>query len=65
ALEHNEEGRIIVIEFGTFSLVNLYVPNNGVKPTSFLRRRQKWDIVLSGFVKAHPRPLVIVGDLNV
>ncbi|CAM9377029.1 unnamed protein product, partial [Choristocarpus tenellus] len=36
--EHHEEGRVIVVDFHTFSMVNLYVPNNGVKDTSFLRR---------------------------
>lgn len=37
--EHHPEGRVIVLEFLSFTLVILYVPNNGVKAESFRRRR--------------------------
>lgn len=36
--EHHREGRVIALEYPSFTLVALYVPNNGVTQDSFRRR---------------------------
>ena len=35
---HHREGRVIALEYASFTLVALYVPNNGVTLESFRRR---------------------------
>lgn len=35
---HNSEGRVIVLEYPSVTVVALYVPNNGAKDESFERR---------------------------
>lgn len=54
-------GRIVVTEFDTFTLVNVYTLNSGNKESY----RKEWDIRFRDFISKLPRPLVIVGDLNV
>ncbi|CAN0546653.1 unnamed protein product, partial [Laminaria digitata] len=36
--EHHREGRVIALEYASFTLLVLYVPNNGTTPESFRRR---------------------------
>eukprot|EP00752_Nemacystus_decipiens_P016475 g14728.t1 len=63
--EHNSEGRVIVLEYPSVTVVALYVPNNGVKEESFERRR-KWDATLRHFASEFSKgPLIVCGDLNV
>lgn len=70
---HDDEGRIILLEFATFQLLATYSPNNGTSDDYFKRRRD-WDASITAFVaKTHERavskpplarPLIYVGDLN-
>lgn len=64
--EHDQEGRVICLEFEDFFLVNVYVPNSG----SGLKRldyRSEWDQAfanyLSGLLKK--KQLIVTGDFNV
>ncbi len=50
--EHHVDGRIILIEFQKFFLLNTYAPNNGMNETSFARRRE-WDQQLLSCFKEH------------
>jgi exodeoxyribonuclease-3 len=64
--EHDTEGRVISLEFETFFLVNVYVPNSG----SELKRlgyRQDWDKAFFDYLKDLERikPVIVCGDLNV
>jgi exodeoxyribonuclease-3 len=64
--EHDTEGRVLCLEFGTFFLVNVYVPNSG----SELKRlgyRQGWDKAFFKYLKdlEKVKPVVVCGDLNV
>ena len=48
--EHDNEGRVLCLEFDTFFLVNVYVPNSG----SELKRlgyRQDWDKAFFNYLK--------------
>jgi len=64
--EHDSEGRVLCLEYETFFLVNVYVPNSG----SELRRldyRQEWDKAFFSYLKSleEKKPVVVCGDLNV
>lgn len=65
-LEHDNEGRVITLEFEEFYLVNVYVPNSG----NDLRRldyRQKWDFAFYNYLKEleSTKPVISCGDFNV
>ncbi len=60
------EGRIQRADFGSFNLVNVYVPNsgNGLKRLDY---RESWDRAFLNYLsglRAH-KPLVLCGDMNV
>lgn len=64
--EHDNEGRVIALEFTHFILVTVYVPNSG----SELKRldyRQRWDADFLAYLKnlEEKKPVVVCGDLNV
>ena len=64
--EHDTEGRVLCLEFETFFLVNVYVPNSG----SELKRlgyRQDWDKAFFEYLKnlEKAKPVIVCGDLNV
>ena len=59
----DNEGRLIKLEFKTFTLINVYVPNAGQK----LKRidfRMDWDNKFRSYVK-DSKKTIIAGDLNV
>jgi exodeoxyribonuclease-3 len=63
---HDTEGRVLCLEFETFFLVNVYVPNSG----SELKRlgyRQDWDKEFLNYLKdlERSKPVIVCGDLNV
>jgi len=63
---HDDEGRVLTIEFPDFFVVNVYTPN----AQDDLRRlpyRMEWDEVFLAFVKEleQTKPVVFAGDLNV
>jgi exodeoxyribonuclease-3 len=65
-VEHDQEGRIITLEFDTFYLVNAYVPNSG-QELKRLNYRKEWDEHLAAYLGKldSKKPLIFTGDLNV
>ena len=63
--EHDHEGRIIVLEFAAFYLVNTYVPNSK-RELLRLPYRMKWEDDFREFVRRldETKPVIICGDLN-
>jgi exodeoxyribonuclease-3 len=64
--EHDTEGRVLCLEYETFFLVNVYVPNSG----SELKRlgyRQTWDSAFFDYLKdlEKVKPVIVCGDFNV
>ena len=64
--EHDGEGRITCLEYASFYLINVYVPNSG----SGLKRidyRKKWDVDFLKFIKQleKKKPVIVGGDFNV
>lgn len=64
--QHDSEGRVIVAEFPTFQLVNVYVPNSQRELTR-LSYRQLWDRDFAAFLRTlqAAKPVVVCGDFNV
>ncbi len=64
--EHDQEGRVITLEFDLFYLVNVYVPNSG-QELKRLDYRKVWDQHLMDYLKKLDsiKPVIFTGDLNV
>lgn len=65
-LDHQEEGRIITLEYDTFFFVNIYTPNSK-RDLSRLTERLEWEDDL--YEHLHnldaKKPVILCGDLNV
>ncbi len=65
--EHDQEGRVITLEFEEFFLVTVYTPN----AQNELRRlpyRMTWDVAFLSYLKSleeEGKPVLFCGDLNV
>lgn len=64
---HDQEGRTITLEFPTFFLVNVYVPNSKRDLSRLEYRSQQWDVDFLKYLKAleNKKPVIFCGDLNV
>ncbi len=64
--DHDQEGRVIAVEFDTFYLVNVYVPNSG-RGLPRLTYRSQWDKDFLLYLKKleKNKPVILCGDLNV
>lgn len=64
--EHDNEGRVITLEFDDFYLTNVYTPNSqhGLKRLDY---RQQWDADFLAKMKEleKKKPVIFCGDLNV
>ena len=64
--EHDQEGRVLCLEYEKFFLIDVYVPNSG----SELKRldyRQSWDQEFFKYLKnlEQQKPVIVCGDFNV
>ncbi|KAJ6230383.1 DNA-(apurinic or apyrimidinic site) lyase [Anaeramoeba flamelloides] len=64
---HDQEGRVITLEFPNFFLVNSYVPNSGRKFVRLDYRVDEWDRAMEKYLKKLDKEKVVIwcGDLNV
>ena len=64
--EHDQEGRVITLEFNNFYLVNCYTPNSQRELTR-LDYRQKWEDDFRNYLVnlSKQKPVILCGDLNV
>lgn len=63
---HDNEGRVITLEYPQFFLVNVYVPNSQRELTR-LDYRMRWEDDFRAFLKnlESTKPVIVCGDLNV
>nr|CAB3474540.1 unnamed protein product [Digitaria exilis] len=63
---HDQEGRVITLEFDSFYLVNAYIPNSGRGLRRLNYRVNDWDLCFSDFIKKLEcsKPVIVAGDLN-
>ncbi|MGV8145736.1 MAG: exodeoxyribonuclease III [Alkaliphilus sp.] len=64
--EHDQEGRIITLEFEKFYLVNVYTPNSK-RELLRLDYRMIWEDDFRAYLEAldNKKPVILCGDLNV
>lgn len=64
--EHDQEGRVITLEFDSFFLITVYTPNSK-RDLSRLDYRLRWENDFRNFVTEleNRKPTIICGDLNV
>jgi exodeoxyribonuclease III len=65
---HDQEGRVITLEFPDFHLVNVYQPNSQRGLTRLAYRTGEWDPAFLAFLlqlQKKGKPVVFCGDLNV
>ncbi|MBU5311304.1 exodeoxyribonuclease III [Tissierella carlieri] len=64
--EHDNEGRVITLEYDEFYLVNVYTPNSQ-RELARLDYRMKWEDEFKSYLKKleDKKPVILCGDLNV
>ncbi len=64
--EHDQEGRVITLEFDKFFLIDVYTPNSQRELTR-LEYRMKWEDDFKNYLKKldKMKPIIMCGDLNV
>ncbi len=64
--EHDNEGRVITLEFDKYFLVNVYTPNSK-RELERLEYRMKWEDDFRIYLKQleETKPVIICGDMNV
>jgi len=65
--KHDNEGRVLTLEFKDFYLVNVYVPNTKRDLSRLPYREKEWDVDFLKFLKKleKKKPVVSCGDMNV
>lgn len=64
--EHDQEGRVITLEYENFYIVTVYTPNSQEK-LARLDYRMEWENVFKDYLKKleENKPVILCGDLNV
>lgn len=64
--EHDNEGRVITLEFNDFYIVNIYTPNSK-RELERLDYRMVWEEEIKKYIKKldESKPVIVCGDLNV
>ena len=62
--EHDQEGRLITLEFENYYVITCYTPNsqNELKRLSY---RMKWEDDFLTYLESLDKPIILCGDLNV
>ncbi len=65
-VEHDQEGRVITLDYEAFTLVNVYTPNSQ-QGLARLDYRMEWEDAFRSYLKKldKKKPVIVCGDLNV
>ena len=65
--KHDDEGRVITLEYQDFYLVNVYTPNSKRDLSRLEYRQNEWDVDFLSYVNELQvdKPVIFCGDLNV
>ena len=66
-VKHDNEGRVITLEYENYYLVNVYTPNSKRELTRLSYRYKEWDPDFLDFIYSleNSKPVIFCGDLNV
>lgn len=61
------EGRVILLEYESFFLINAYTPNSGSELARLQFRHHVWDVEMLNFITKlkERKPVILCGDMNV
>ena len=62
--EHDQEGRVITLEFEDYYFVTCYTPNSK-KELARIDYRMEWEDAFFAYLDALNKPIILCGDLNV
>ena len=62
--EHDQEGRVITLEFEDYYFVTCYTPNSK-KELARIDYRMEWEDAFLAYLDALNKPIILCGDLNV
>lgn len=64
---HDNEGRVITLEFSNYYLVHVYTPNSGEGLKRLNYRVKEWDVMFRKYLKnlQKNKNIIVCGDLNV
>ncbi|RAX54958.1 exodeoxyribonuclease III [Helicobacter sp. 16-1353] len=62
--KHDNEGRVVTLEYDKFFLVNVYVPNSQ-RELARLEYRMSWEDAFREYLHSFNKPVIVCGDLNV
>ena len=62
--EHDQEGRVITLEFEDYYFVTCYTPNSK-KELARIDYRMEWEDAFRAYLDALNKPVILCGDLNV
>lgn len=64
--EHDQEGRVITLEYDNFYVITVYTPNSQ-RGLTRLDYRMTWDDAFRGYLSGlqEQKPVIVCGDLNV
>lgn len=62
--EHDQEGRVITLEFEDYYFVTCYTPNSK-KELARIDYRMEWEDTFRAYLDALNKPVILCGDLNV
>ncbi len=62
--EHDQEGRVITLEFEDYYFVTCYTPNSK-KELARIDYRMEWEDAFLSYLDALNKPIILCGDLNV
>lgn len=62
--EHDNEGRILALEYENFYFITVYTPNSQ-RGLLRLEYRMKWEDDFRAYLAGFDKPVVVCGDLNV
>ena len=65
--KHDNEGRVITLEYESFYLVTVYTPNSKRDLSRLPYRENEWDVDFLSYIKELEKfkPVIFCGDLNV
>lgn len=63
--QFDREGRILLLEFSEFLLLNLYIPHGGRKKENLSYKLSVYDTLLAFLEKEKGKPLLVIGDFNI
>lgn len=64
--EHDQEGRVITLEYDAFYLVTVYTPNSQ-RELLRLDYRMRWELAFADYLRSldEKKPVIVCGDMNV